>query len=64
MEMQVSEQTSSGIDADTENILEEENIEINSVAAYYCEMCLFESSSQQGLNIHIGIKHKKRSIYA
>ena len=64
LEMQIIEQTSSEIDADTENILEDENIDIKSVAAYYCEMCLFESSSQQGLNIHIGIKHKEKSVYA
>jgi hypothetical protein len=65
LEMQISEQNRNEMDADTEeNTLEDENIEINSVASYYCEMCLFESISQQGLNIHIGIKHKKKSIYA
>ena len=41
LEMQISEQTSGETNADTENILEDENIKINSVAAYYCEMFLF-----------------------
>ena len=63
MEIEISEQTRSEINGDTEIILEDENIENEGIAAYYCEMCLFESSSQQGLNIHIGIKHKDKNMY-
>ena len=63
LEIEISEQTRSEIDGDTENILEYENIETEGVAACYCEVCLFESSSQQGLNIHIGIKHKDKNMY-
>jgi epidermal growth factor receptor substrate 15 len=64
LEMLNSEQSESESNANTKNNLEDTNAEINSVVAYYCEMCLFESRSQQGLNIHIGIKHKEKNQYA
>ena len=64
LEMLNSEQSENETDEDTKNNLEDENIETNIVVAYYCEMCLFESSSRQGLNIHIGIKHKEKNQYA
>ena len=37
----------------------DEDMEIKN-AAHYCELCPFESNSQQGLRIHIGMKHKER----
>ena len=34
------------------------------LSSFKCEECNFNSSSQRGLSVHIGVKHKKSSIYS
>ena len=33
--------------------------EENDHTHFYCDECKFSSSSQRGLSVHIGVKHKK-----
>jgi hypothetical protein len=40
-----------------------EDIDSN-LTTFACQECNFSSSSQRGLSVHIGVKHKTKSIYS
>ena len=54
-EMHDVEEIEEPIDEEIETIVESMETETD---AYFCELCPLETSSQQGLKIHLGIKHK------
>ena len=50
-------------ESETEELEVPEDL-VNFVSSFICEVCNFTSSSQRGLGVHIGVKHKKHSIYS